>query len=134
MIADIEMFETNYKKGYRGIKRGEYEMESKGKGYLKPPSWRIKRSDSLSSDRSDDSSYLSSCLSSCSDLSECDDNKKSKTTRSRRGSSGVSSDIIKEEKMDIPGYKPEFYFDRVEDLMGISAEEFARNHQELIEE
>jgi hypothetical protein len=39
-------------------------------------------------------------VSSLSDLSEFEDNKKSKTTRSRRGSSGVGSDIIKEEKAD----------------------------------
>lgn len=94
----------------------------------------------MSSDKSDDSSFLSSSsyVSSFSDLSECEDNKKSKTTRSRRGSSGVNSDIIREmadEHNSGSGEQSEVHYSRAEDhLMGMGPDEFIREHEHLINE
>jgi hypothetical protein len=82
LIVDIEIFEGNYKKGYKAIKRSEFDLDLSN--FLRPPPHTaIRRRNSAESSRSDDSFLSSSsCISSCSDLSEYDQNEERRSTRS----------------------------------------------------
>ena len=90
LLKDIQVFDKDYKKGYKGIKL-DYDID-----YLKPPPKSLKKNSSTSSWESErsqsNSSFLSSSFGSESDLSDLDagseHNKKSKSTE---GISGLSS-------------------------------------------
>jgi hypothetical protein len=73
LMADIQHFDRDYKKGYKGLK-AIYEADYSS--YLKPPpATSLKKrssSQSWSSERSDDSFLSSSSFISSSDLSDFD--------------------------------------------------------------
>jgi hypothetical protein len=75
LISDIELFDKDYKKGYKGLKLNSLEGDL-SPAYLKPPPPLLKKrssSQSWSSERSDDSSFLSSSsFYSSSDFSDND--------------------------------------------------------------
>lgn len=100
VIQKIEEFDRSYRKWHKPSKRSSGEGEGEYRIYLKPPK-PIKRQNSngsCSSDLSDDaSSFLSSsCISSCSDLSEYD-NKSKHTNSTFKGSPNNSAGNIKVE-------------------------------------
>ena len=99
-IEKIEEFDRSYRKWHKPSKRGS-EGEGEYRLYLKPPK-TIKRQNSngsCSSDLSDDaSSFLSSsCISSCSDLSEYDSKSKHSANSTLKGSPNSSAGNIKVE-------------------------------------